>query len=97
MGLMLRSYWRATRVCGAIVAGAGVAALAGWMTESPVLLGLRASYIPMAPNTAMTEKYRPRRLKPHQNTQDQNRQPSPRQNENHEHQIEGSLEHPRKG
>jgi signal transduction histidine kinase len=32
---------------------AGVAALAGWATGHPVLLGLRASYIPMAPNTAL--------------------------------------------
>jgi two-component system, NtrC family, sensor kinase len=47
------SYWRMTQTCGALVALAGVAALAGWMTGEPVLLGLRPSYIPMAPNTAL--------------------------------------------
>ncbi|APW61187.1 Sensor protein ZraS [Paludisphaera borealis] len=31
----------------------GVAVLAGWATGDPVLLGLRANYIPMAPNTAL--------------------------------------------
>jgi signal transduction histidine kinase len=31
----------------------GFAALVGWATGDPVLLGLRASYIPMAPNTAL--------------------------------------------
>ena len=40
-------------MCGALVAVAGVAALGGWATEHPVLLGLRANYIPMAPNTAL--------------------------------------------
>jgi signal transduction histidine kinase len=32
---------------------AGVAALTGWATGHPILLGLRANYIPMAPNTAL--------------------------------------------
>ena len=32
---------------------AGGAALLGWATNQPILLGLRASYIPMAPNTAL--------------------------------------------
>jgi len=44
---------RAAQVCGALVALAGGAALLGWATNQPVLLGLRASYIPMAPNTAL--------------------------------------------
>ncbi len=47
------SYRRVTQACGAFVALAGLAALAGWITGEPVLLGLRASYIPMAPNTAL--------------------------------------------
>ena len=46
-------YRRATRACGALVAVAGIAALAGWGTGHPVLLGLRANYVPMAPNTAL--------------------------------------------
>ncbi len=36
-----------------LVVVAGVAALVGWATGHPVLLGLRANYIPMAPNTAL--------------------------------------------
>jgi two-component system NtrC family sensor kinase len=36
-----------------MVALAGGAALLGWATNQPILLGLRASYIPMAPNTAL--------------------------------------------
>jgi two-component system NtrC family sensor kinase len=40
-------------VCGIAVAVVGIAALAGWATGHPALLGLRASYIPMAPNTAL--------------------------------------------
>lgn len=40
-------------VCGGAVAGVGAAALAGWVADQPVLLGLHASYIPMAPNTAL--------------------------------------------
>jgi signal transduction histidine kinase len=31
----------------------GLAALVGWWTGNPVLLGLRVQYIPMAPNTAL--------------------------------------------
>ncbi|AMV40126.1 sensor histidine kinase [Planctomyces sp. SH-PL62] len=44
---------RPTQACGASVAVVGLLALAGWATGNPVLLGLRASYIPMAPNTAL--------------------------------------------
>jgi two-component system, NtrC family, sensor kinase len=47
------SFRRTIQACGASVAVVGVAALAGWATAHPVLLGLRASYIPMAPNTAL--------------------------------------------
>jgi signal transduction histidine kinase len=36
-----------------LVVVAGVAALGGWATGNRVLLGLRATYIPMAPNTAL--------------------------------------------
>ena len=44
---------RLARVYGGAVAAMGAAALAGWVADQPVLLGLRASYIPMAPNTAL--------------------------------------------
>jgi two-component system NtrC family sensor kinase len=46
-------YPRATRSCGLAVLGVGAAALVGWAAKQPVLLGLRSSYIPMAPNTAL--------------------------------------------
>ena len=42
-----------TRACGAAVAVAGAAVLAGWAADVPALRGLRASYIPMAPNSAL--------------------------------------------
>jgi len=44
---------RLPRICGAVVAGIGAAALLGWATTQPILLGFRASYIPMAPNSAV--------------------------------------------
>jgi two-component system, NtrC family, sensor kinase len=44
---------RLAQACGALVAVAGGAALLGWAIKQPVLMGLRASYIPMAPNTAL--------------------------------------------
>ena len=44
---------RAAQACGAFVVVIGGAVLAGWATNDPVLLGLRASYIPMAPNSAL--------------------------------------------
>ncbi len=47
------AFGRATRSCGAAVTIVGAAALVGWVAKHPVLLGFRASYIPMAPNTAM--------------------------------------------
>ncbi|WP_165246424.1 sensor histidine kinase [Paludisphaera soli] len=47
------AYRRPTLACGAAVALVGAAALTGWAVGHPLLLGLRASYIPMAPNTAL--------------------------------------------
>jgi signal transduction histidine kinase len=44
---------RAAWACGAVVALLGAAALVGWATRQPALLGLSARYIPMAPNTAL--------------------------------------------
>ena len=44
----------AARISGGLVVAVGMAALAGWATANPILLGLRASYIPMAPNTALS-------------------------------------------
>src|SRR5262249_40882788 len=44
---------RIPRACGAAIVGIGAAALVGWATDQPALLGLRAHYIPMAPNTAL--------------------------------------------
>ncbi len=41
------------RSCGLVVLVVGSAALVGWWTQKPFLLGIRASYIPMAPNTAL--------------------------------------------
>jgi signal transduction histidine kinase len=43
----------AAQVWGTLVVTLATAALAGWALGHPVLLGLRASYIPMAPNTAL--------------------------------------------
>ncbi len=53
MQLSPGSHGRSMRACGAVVVVVGIAALAGWATGDPVLLGLRPSYIPMAPNTAL--------------------------------------------
>jgi signal transduction histidine kinase len=39
--------------CGSAITAIGTMALAGWATQHPILLGLRARYIPMAPNTAL--------------------------------------------
>ena len=41
------------RACGLASLGLGTLALAGWAARQPVLMGLRESYIPMAPNTAV--------------------------------------------
>jgi signal transduction histidine kinase len=43
----------ASRACGLLALALGAAALLGWATYQPALLGVRASYIPMAPNTAL--------------------------------------------
>jgi two-component system NtrC family sensor kinase len=47
------AYVRSTRWCGLLVLVVGAAALVGWTASDPILLGLRPSYIPMAPNTAL--------------------------------------------
>ena len=39
--------------CGVASAAVASAALAGWATDHPVLMGIRDDYIPMAPNTAL--------------------------------------------
>ena len=52
MDLSHPSYRRAAQACG-VGRGRRRAALAGWATGQSVLLGLRANYIPMAPNTAL--------------------------------------------
>ena len=44
---------RTAQACGTLIVVVGVAALAGWATGRPFLLGLRANYIPMAPNAAL--------------------------------------------
>jgi two-component system, NtrC family, sensor kinase len=51
--LIPASYRRVAQVFGTLVAAAGIAVLAGWATGNPVLLGLRARYVPMSPNTAL--------------------------------------------
>ncbi len=51
--LSWRTLRRTPQACGAASVGIGAAALVGWATKQPLLLGLRANYIPMAPNTAL--------------------------------------------
>ncbi len=51
--LPMNRYERVSQLCGLLAALIGVAALVGWFTGSVALRGLRPSYIPMAPNTAM--------------------------------------------
>ncbi|MBI5749612.1 MAG: PAS domain S-box protein [Nitrospinae bacterium] len=43
-----------SQLCGLIAAGLGVVAIAGWLTGWRILSGIRADYIPMAPNTALS-------------------------------------------
>ncbi len=43
-----------SQFCGLIAAGLGVVAIAGWLTGWRILSGIRADYIPMAPNTALS-------------------------------------------
>jgi PAS domain S-box-containing protein len=49
----LSRYERISQLCGLFVAIISGSALIGWFTGSDTLRGFRASYIPMAPNTAL--------------------------------------------
>jgi two-component system, cell cycle sensor histidine kinase and response regulator CckA len=51
--LLLAKYPRVSQACGALVMLISAVALIGWFISSPVLKGISASYIPMAPNTAL--------------------------------------------
>jgi PAS domain S-box-containing protein len=44
---------RVARACAVVVAGLGLAALAGWLTGWREAAGIRPDYIPMAPNTGL--------------------------------------------
>lgn len=46
-------YQRIVQVTGFLALLVGVAAIGGWITDSHTLRGFHASYIPMAPNTAL--------------------------------------------
>ena len=50
---LLARHARLSQAFGAAVILISVAALIGWFTESTLLKGIRPSYIPMAPNTAL--------------------------------------------
>jgi hypothetical protein len=43
-----------SQLCGLIAAGLGVVAIVGWLMGWRILSGIRADYIPMAPNTALS-------------------------------------------
>ena len=43
-----------SQLCGLIAAGLGVFAIVGWLMGWRILSGIRADYIPMAPNTALS-------------------------------------------
>jgi len=43
-----------SQLCGLIAAGLGMVAIVGWLTGWRILTGIRADYIPMAPNTALS-------------------------------------------
>lgn len=47
-----RGFRRLVWACGLASSGIGVGTLAGWVTRQHFLMGVRESYIPMAPNTA---------------------------------------------
>ena len=47
-----RGFNLAALICGLGVVTVGVITLTGWVTRQPLLMGVRESYIPMAPNTA---------------------------------------------
>ncbi|MEK7841173.1 MAG: hypothetical protein AAB197_00740, partial [Deltaproteobacteria bacterium] len=42
------------QLCCLIATGIGAVAIAGWLTGSRTLTSIRADYIPMAPNTAIS-------------------------------------------
>ena len=42
-----------SQLCGLITAASGMAAIVGWLTGWRILTGIRADYVPMAPNTAL--------------------------------------------
>jgi hypothetical protein len=48
-----REFNHAALICGGGVVTVSVMALIGWVMGQPFLLGVRESYIPMAPNTAL--------------------------------------------
>jgi len=50
--VLLPKYLRISQACGLAVILISLTALIGWFTGSPTLKGIRAGYIPMAPNTA---------------------------------------------
>jgi len=49
----IQRYELLSRICMFLVIGISAAALTGWFTGSVTLRGIRAGYIPMAPNTAL--------------------------------------------
>src|SRR4051812_17802281 len=46
------NFRRISQACALATATVGITTLLGWMARLPALRGVRASYIPMAPNTA---------------------------------------------
>jgi len=51
--VLLAKYPRISQACGVAVILISLTALIGWSTGASVLKGIRAAYIPMAPNTAL--------------------------------------------
>ena len=51
--VLLAKYPRISEACGLAVILISLAALIGWFSGSSTLKGIRADYIPMAPNTAI--------------------------------------------
>lgn len=43
-----------SELCGMLVTATGIFAIIGWLAGSVILTGIRAVYIPMAPNTAIS-------------------------------------------
>lgn len=50
---LLAKYPRVSQACGVVVILISLAALVGWLRDWTFLKGIRAAYIPMAPNTAL--------------------------------------------